>query len=87
MRTEKTDSTLGRAAITPDAPVAAGSHGLWRIEYTVGTHPMTPGACIRFTFPYGFTPPQVSYRTSLDYLRDAQTGHPFPGLRMVVSQH
>ena len=28
--------------------------------------------------------PEVSYRISLDYLRDPETGDPFPGLWMVV---
>ncbi len=28
--------------------------------------------------------PEVSYRISLDYLRDPETGEPFPGLWMVV---
>lgn len=29
--------------------------------------------------------PDVSYRISLDYLRDPETGHPFPGLWIAVS--
>jgi len=68
VRREHTDRDLGSAEIMPGAPVVADQYGVWRVVYTAGKTPLPAGACLRLTVPFGFTPPQVSYRMSPGYL-------------------
>ena len=86
---EPRDPNLGTAVIRPDAPVIANSAHAWAIEYTIGATSIVPGGAVRFTIPYGFTPPQLTYPTGMGYttlqvsnpavrmalhLKDAKTG-------------
>jgi len=67
MRKEATGRNLGSARICSDADVVANTPGEWRITYTCGATPVTPGGLIRFEIPYGFTPPQTAYRSAVGF--------------------
>ncbi|MHB8993612.1 MAG: DUF3604 domain-containing protein [Armatimonadota bacterium] len=68
MRNEEIGSTNGKAVISPDEPVVAGSGGAWVVTYTAGAEGLAPGGSVRFEIPYGFTPPQLMWPHDMGYV-------------------
>jgi len=68
MRNEEIGTDNGTARIEPDEPVPANSPGSWTIIYTAGPRGITVGGSVRFEIPYGFTPPQIQWRSDVGYV-------------------
>lgn len=58
---------VGSARLVPNDPVVANSRGRWDIVFRTGRRGVDKGGCVRFTIPYGFTPPQISYPFSIGF--------------------
>ena len=43
-------SNLGKLALTPDSPVAAGSFGTWTFDLSVGEQPLHAGDTLEIVF-------------------------------------
>lgn len=47
-------SWLGTVTVSPDGPIAAGSHGVWDVTYTVGRYGVDSGGRLRLLFRYAW---------------------------------
>ncbi len=85
MRNEDIGTDNGSARIEPDAPVAANSPGSWRIVYTAGPTGIAVAGSVRFEIPYGFTPPQIHWRSDVGYC-EAECSREGVALRLLVDE-
>jgi len=67
MRREEIRDDVGHVVIRPGAEIAASAAGHWDLVYTCGETPIQTGGSVKVTIPYGFTPPQISYRSATGY--------------------
>jgi hypothetical protein len=70
----ETNFAEGRATVSPDGPVAAGSPGTWTVTYVVGESGLSPGDALRITIPSGFSAPQTDSAETPGYLQ-VETGN------------
>jgi hypothetical protein len=68
MRNEDVGTDNGGASIDPDDPVPANWPGSWKIIYAAGPAGIAVGGSVRFEIPYGFTPPQIHWRSDVGYV-------------------